>query len=441
LLKLKEKATQEDRDVFNSLPQKVKEEIENGNWSQDGIYLDLEPDRLATVFYKKQDYEPFAIPFGYPVLSDINQKLELKKIDRAISRTVQQVVLLVTMGNEPEKHGINAKAMSAMRQLLENETVGRSIVSDYTTEMSFIIPEIGDILNPEKYKIVNEDIKEGLQNVLFGGGEEKFANQQTKVQVFLERLKEGRKAFINKFLLPEIKRVCKEMGFKNYPTPKFQDIDLKDETQMKRVYTRLLELGILTPEQAFHAMETGVLPEGNQLDGPQEKYVNQRKEGKFTPLVGGNNMAETGENGGSPDPNNSNNGRPEGTDGTPQSTKNVSPIGTSNAKDLFSLKGLELILKDFSGFVQKTEASLRKQNKVKKLNKKQKDFAYTLAENIFKTTIKPNWEEKLERTIKNPKEELLNIETNVVEGIDDISDKYEIDDLQAALLYHSKKSS
>lgn len=443
ILKIKQRSTKEDQDVYNSLPPKVKEQINQESWSADGIYVDLEPDRLATVFYKKQDYEPFAIPFGYPVLSDINHKLELKKIDRAISRTIQQVVLLVTMGNEPEKHGINAKAMGAMRRLLENETVGRTIVSDYTTKMEFIIPEIGDILNPDKYKIVNEDIKEGLQNVLFGGGEEKFANQQTKVQVFLERLKEGRKAFVNNFLQPEIKRVCKEMGFKNYPTAKFQDIDLKDETQAKRIYTRLLELGILTPDQAFKAMETGVLPENEELLESQEKYIKERKSGKFTPLVGGGAFqdGESGNKKDSPDPNNSNNGRPEGSNGVPQSTKSVSPIGTSSAKDIFSLKGLEKTLKDFTNLIEASESGLRKENKIKRLNKNQKEYAYNLAENIFKTTIRKNWEEKLSKTIKNPKEELLNIEVNVAEEIDDISDKYEIDGLQAALLYHSKKNN
>ena len=55
------------------------------------------------------DYEPFAVPMGYPVLEDINFKSELKRMDMAIARTMQQAVLLVTTGTDPEKGGVNQK--------------------------------------------------------------------------------------------------------------------------------------------------------------------------------------------------------------------------------------------------------------------------------------------------------------------------------------------
>ena len=38
------------------------------------VTIPLNTDRLVAVFYKKQDYEPFAVPMGYPVLEDINWK-------------------------------------------------------------------------------------------------------------------------------------------------------------------------------------------------------------------------------------------------------------------------------------------------------------------------------------------------------------------------------
>ena len=84
----------------------------------------------------------------------------------------------------------------------------------------------------------------GLNNILVG--EEKFANTSIKVQVFIERLKQGRDAFLNQFLIPEIKRVCKALGFKNYPEPNFQEIELKDKTTWNRVVAQLLQYGVLT---------------------------------------------------------------------------------------------------------------------------------------------------------------------------------------------------
>ena len=56
---------------------------------------------------------------GYPVLEDINWKQEMKKMDMAVARTMQQAILLVTMGAEPEKGGVNQRNLEAMQQLLK----------------------------------------------------------------------------------------------------------------------------------------------------------------------------------------------------------------------------------------------------------------------------------------------------------------------------------
>ena len=79
---------------------------------------------------------------GFPVLEDINYKYELKKMDMAISRTMQQAILLITMGSEPEKGGINQKNLTAMQELFKNESVGRVLIADYTTKAEFIVPKI-----------------------------------------------------------------------------------------------------------------------------------------------------------------------------------------------------------------------------------------------------------------------------------------------------------
>ena len=100
----------------------------------------------------------------------------------AVARTMQQAILLVTMGTEPEKGGVNQKNLAAMQELFQNESVGRVLIADYTTDAKFVIPNIGNLLGPEKYEIVDRDIQIGLQNILVG--DEKFANQAIKTEVF-----------------------------------------------------------------------------------------------------------------------------------------------------------------------------------------------------------------------------------------------------------------
>jgi hypothetical protein len=193
LERLRDPKTDEDIEVFNSLPEPTQKQIKNKN--NRFILVPLDGSKLAAVFYKKQDYEPLSIPMGFPVLDDINWKLEMKKMDMAVTRTTQQAILLVTMGAEPEKGGVNQRNLEAMQSLFANQSVGRVLIADYTTKAQFVIPDIGNLIGPEKYEVVDRDIQIGLNNILIGS--EKFANQSIKVQVFIERLKQGREVFIN----------------------------------------------------------------------------------------------------------------------------------------------------------------------------------------------------------------------------------------------------
>ena len=291
LEKLRDPKTEEDKKVFDSLTPEMKKKIKQGSFNREGIKVELDSEKLIYSFYKKQDYEPFAVPFGFPVLDDLNWKIELKKIDQAICRTVENVILLITMGAEPDKGGVNPNNLKAMQELFKNESVGRALIADYTTKAQFVIPDLNKVLGAEKYKIVNEDIKEGLQNIIVGS--EKFSNTQVKAEIFLERLKESRNAFLNDFLQPQIKEVCRNMGLKSYPTAKFEEIDIKDEVQFHRVITRLLEIGILTPEQGIKSMQTGLYPNPKDLSASQEGYVEEREKGYYNPLVGGIPMIES----------------------------------------------------------------------------------------------------------------------------------------------------
>jgi len=277
--------TEEEQNFLNSLPPEIQKTIKSGAGT---VNIPLDLSRIYAIFYRKQDYEPMAVPMGYAVLKDIEWKAEMKQIDMAVSRTMQNFVLLVKMGYESKngEYVYDQAAADAMRQLFESETVGKTLVADFTTEVEFKIPQIGDFLDPKKYQIVNEDIKTGLNYVLTGT-DQKFSNQYIQVQLFIQRLVRAREAFLNSFLIPEIKRLSKALGFRSYPTPYFEDIDLKDDAEFNRIITRLTELGILTPGESFVAFETGRIPTQEESEEAQVKYKELRDKGFYEPLTGG----------------------------------------------------------------------------------------------------------------------------------------------------------
>lgn len=407
-----------DREVAESIPeiQQLKNKKNAGS-----ILIPLNRERLVAVFYKTQDYEPMAVPMGFSVLEDINMKLEMKKMDAATLRTLQQMVLHISMGDKdlgpaPEKN------RNAMRALFENQSVTRVLVTDHTTQLKFIIPEISNIIDPKKYEILDRDIRFGLNNVLFG--EEKFASTDVKVEIFLGRLQHANEAFVNEFLQPEIDRIGKMMKFDKIPTVKILRKDFKDDVLRARIYTELMRLNVLTPQEGIKAIQNGDLPNENESEEAQRKFLKQREEGLYEPFLGAQIKPRDGGD-----------GRPKGT-GVPQQTKRVSPIGTTKASEsIYSTEKLKEVIRVSGELLEKVKEGLRNNFNVKRLTNEQIIIAEELAELIMANREMKDWMFHVEHFIKNPKSDnkLMNSE------IDELAAKFGLENYPATILYHSRK--
>lgn len=427
LERLRSPKNDHDKVVFDSLDNDTKEKIRLGQWARDGLKIQLNPTDIIYSFYKKQDYEPFAIPFGFAVLDDINFKMEMKKIDQAICRTIENVILLITMGSEPAKGGINHKNIKAMQNLLSNQSVGRVLVADYTTKAEFIIPDMNKVLGYEKYKVVNEDIKEGLQNILIGS--EKFANTTVKAQVFFERLKEARKAFLNDFLQPEMELIFRNLGFKGKcPIAKFEEVSIKDETQFNRVVTRMMELGILPPEEGLRVIETGIYPTKEELGTAQARFVEERKKGYYNPIVGGVPVIAP------PAPEVSGVKPPIKKTTTPN--ERGRPVG-SNAS-VYAKDAIAKVMDKTKDLYSIVELGLKKKYSKKSLNAEQNKLAQGISEAIILGSQCESWTSLATEVLNDPNK--LD-KLNILSEIQTTAGEHDLDTYAAALLYHSTKYS
>jgi len=427
--------TEEEKDLAKRIQEfgQLQETVKTAQ-SQTYLVFYLDPDRVKAIFYKKQPYEPFGVPMGFPVLQDINWKQELKNIDMAISRTVQQAILLVTMGND-EVGMPTAKQINNLKNIFMNESVGRILVTDYTTQAKFVIPEIDKIIDPKKYQIVNEDIKNGLNNILIG--DEKYANSSTKVEMFLARLKHAREVFFNDFLLPEMKYIGEQLGFKSIPQPRFKNADFRDDPNLSRIYSRLLEIGVLTPEEGITALETGRLPLPEESLENQKKLHEYHEEGLYQPLLNNPNlivpqtgevelgqqpqtMQKTGGAGGMT-------GRPPGG-GTKKSVNNVGKIGKK-----ISAQDVANNLARFDLLEGSIENYLKEKFKKKKLAKEQKDIVKEIAETIAINEKPDKWLESIATYITEP----VQMSDSLAE-VQEISERHGVDIKTAILLMHSQ---
>jgi len=446
--------TDEDKKIRESLPEDVKKLLNSGQ-VLNSIKIPLESEKISAIFYKKMDYEPFAVPMGYPVLEDINHKTELKRMDMAIARTMQQAVLLVTTGTDPDKGGVNQKNLVELQKLFENQSVGRVLIADYTTKAQFVIPQIGDLLDPKKYEIVNSDIQAGLNSMITGAGGgtstatgDKASSFSMKVEIFLARLKQARETFLNDFLIPEIKRVAQDVGLKNYPTPFFDEISLRESTNFAKVYSRLVEIGVLTPEEGIKAIETGRLPTPEESVESQMQYKSNKNKGLYIPMMGGVDPTDTAKqrshelklvdkkssSPSSPNPSNKNKqskikqptGRPQETDSPKES--NV------ESKSFFSFSRVKENILLSQTLEKEVEVNLRKIHKVKRLNKKQKAVAESITSVIITNEPTENWKNSIEDYCKKP----VDKNHDMVKEITDIAIEHQVNMFMAGILYHSK---
>ena len=437
--RLRNPKDQYDQEIFDALPPDVKEKVKKGQYYASGLLIKLENDKLSYSFYKKQDYEPFAIPFGFPVLEDINAKLELKKMDQAITRTVENVILLITMGTDPDKGGINPKNLQAMQQLFLNESVGRVLVSDYTTKAEFIIPDISKIIGPQKYEVLNEDIRLGLQNIMTGT--EKYNTTEIKARIFMDKLDEARKAFLNNFLNREIRRVSTALGFRSYPLAKFVEMDSKDQTELLRITTRLMELGVLTPAQGLDVFNTGKFPKAEDIGPLQEEYVKERKKGFYNPMVGGVPMIAP------PAPKMPAGAatavpigkavKPAAQNSTPKSpgrpTGKKAPNKTIKG---YSRDNIQKIVAKIEELKREIESNVKIKYNTESLNEVQEGIVDKLCESVVCATEFSDWKEQAKNCVNdiNQIEEL-----HTLHDVLDISGEHELEIYPSAILYHSDK--
>lgn len=365
--KLKHAKTPSEIKFLNSLPPEAREQIKAGR----SVYFKLDPEDIVAVFAKKQDYEAMAIPMYFPVLFDINTKLEFKKAELAIAKQIDYMVLLVTMGDKD--NGVDAKVAESMRQLLTVDSVSRVIVADYTTKIEFIVPDFQKIMGPEKYEIINKDIAGGLMNIFFE--ESKFASGLIKTKIFLERLNESRKAFLNDFLIPEMEAIAEELNLRDIPTPVFEEIDVQDEIELQKVYTRLAELGFLTPEEFFEASETGIYPTKESSVESQKEFKKFKDQELYEPLLGGakDDAAQAG--------------RPAGTK-APQSTKKVAPQKSVGSISLSKIRDTSQIV---TKLIDTVEQEYKSRNGLQRLSAKHRAISYEITKQIISNEEMENW--------------------------------------------------
>ena len=161
-----------------------------------------------------------------------------------------------------------------------------------------------------------------------------------------------------------------------------------------------------------------------------------RKEGLYTPLVGGSPLAQKNQNPEKQDKLKEEAGRPNGTTGIPQGNRKISPVGQSEASKAFSLDKVKENMILAQKLEKQVATHLRKTHKVKRLNENQKNIATEISQVIIANESPDKWSEVVDSYCKNP----VDTNSDRVSLIREIACEHQLDFYLASILASSTKN-
>mgnify|MGYP003133480467 FL=1 len=236
-----------DANVFNQLPFDLLTKLKQGD-----RFIDLDPNKIALFFYKKDDWNLWANPMIYAILDDVMMLEKMKLADLAALDGAISNIRLWKLGDLEQKILPTKAAINKLRDILASNVGGGTMDLVWGPELDFkeSNSQVYKFLGAEKYQPVLTSIYAGLgiPPTLTGantsGG---YSNNYVSLKTLIERLNYGRD-LLTQFWSQEIKIVQKAMGFRFPAEMHFDSIILSDEASEKQLLIQLADRDIVSHE-------------------------------------------------------------------------------------------------------------------------------------------------------------------------------------------------
>ncbi len=311
-----------EKAIIKELPEDVLKAINAG---QKKVLLDM--TKVSVSHYKKADWEQWATPLLFPVLSDVMFKKKMRLADLAALDGIINVIRIWKLGDHTAKPPILPKTAAKNKLLaMLKSNVGGGVVDlvwDSMIKLEVEYPPVKDILGSEKYEQVDKDIMIGLgvPDILLGGNGANFSNAFLQLKTLTERLEYVRVRTLE-WLRKEIKLIMEAQGWKNPPHIVFERTNLKDEMAQKQLLIQMFDRNLLSAETLQKEFQADFIVELER--SRREEKVRQENPGvmpKQGPFVKDEIPTDA-------PPNPEDNGRPPNTpDITQRERKNINPRG------------------------------------------------------------------------------------------------------------------
>ena len=239
-------STTDQKELVSKLPLEIREAAKTSHT------VKLPKDKTRVFHYKKDDWQDWARPMIYAIMTDINILEKMKLADTAALDGAISHVRVFKLGSLEHKIAPTQAAASKLAEILESNVGGGTMDLIWGPDLELLESksEVYKFLGEEKFKPHLNNIYAGLgiPPTLTGTfGASGTTNNFISLKTLMQRLEYGRKQ-LNQFWLLEIKKVQLAMDFR-FPAKIEYDIDnLGDETAEKSLLIQLADRNLISDE-------------------------------------------------------------------------------------------------------------------------------------------------------------------------------------------------
>lgn len=212
----------------------------------------LDREKTDIYYYKKDDWDEWAKPMIYAILSDIIMLQKLKLADSSALDGAISNIRIIKLGDIENKIFPTSAAVNRISEALQSNVGGGTIDIVWGPDIDLLESQSSAhfFLGEEKYVPHLNSIYAGLgipQTLTGGSGGGGATNNFISLKTLIQRLEYGRSILLD-FWNKEIKKVQNVMGFRLPATITFGLSNLGDEVSMNVLLKDLADRNIISEE-------------------------------------------------------------------------------------------------------------------------------------------------------------------------------------------------
>lgn len=267
-----------EKQLVTQLPPEIRTAVERGDTE-----ILLDPRKVRTFSYKKDDWQTWADPMLYAVLSDVALLEKMKLADLAALDGAISQVRIWKLGDLEKGIVPTEAAVQRLADILLSNPGGGAFDIIWGPELSVeeYKTNVHQFLGKAKYEPVLEGIYAGLgiPPTLTGSATQSgFTNNFISLKTLVQRLEYGRAA-LREFWEQEIELVRQAMGFQRPARVEFDNMILTDEVAARTLLIQLADRDYLSVDTLIERF--GECPEFEDLKLRQERRA--RDAGTMSP--------------------------------------------------------------------------------------------------------------------------------------------------------------